>query len=137
MKKRRTTILKYGITTFIGALMAYATISLHGFSLAVTDAEKYRILADAFTIPGVVIFLCGVLVAVSNEGIFEGVTYALSYAIKMLIPGQGANRHEKYGDYIERKRAKGGIKGYGFLFVVGGVFLVIAVVFITLFYSVN
>lgn len=136
MKNRRTILLKYGITTLIGALMAYATINLHGFSSAVTDVDKYRILADAFTIPGVVILLCGVLVAVANEGMFNGISYAMSYAIKMLIPGQAANRHEKYGDYVERKQAKGGVRGYGFLFIVGGVFLAIAVVFIALFYSV-
>lgn len=136
MKNRRKSLIKYGITTIIGAIMVYATISLHGYSLAVTLADKYRILADAFTIPGVVIMLCGVLVAVSNEGAFEGISYAMSYAMKMLIPGMGANRHEKYGDYVERKREKGGVKGYGFLFIVGGVFMIIALVFIALFYSV-
>lgn len=134
-KNLKTILLKYGITVFIGGLMAYSVISSYGLAAAQTDAEIYRILADAFTIPGVVILLCGVLVAIANEGTFEGLSYAVTYAFKMLIPGTGKT-HEKFGDYVARRREKGGVKGYGFLFVVGGVFMAIAVVFIALFYSV-
>lgn len=134
-KNWKTVLLKYGITAFVGALMAYGVISSYGLALAQTDAERYRILADAFTIPGVVIFLCGVLVAIANEGTFEGLSYVMTYAIKMLIPG-GGKKHEKYGDYVERRREKGGVKGYGFLLITGGVFLALAAVFIALFYSV-
>lgn len=134
-KNWKSILLKYGITAFIGGLMVYGVISFHGLSSAQTNVEIYRILADAFTIPGVVILLCGVLVAIANEGAFEGLSYVASYAIKMLIPGTG-KQHEKFGEYVERRREKGGVKGYGFLFVTGGIFMVIAIVFIALFYSV-
>lgn len=135
MKKSPTAwLLKYGITSIVGALMAWATIELHGYADAATALERYRILADAFTIPGVVLMLCYVLVAVANEGAFEGISYALSYAVTMLIPGAN-KKHERYGDYVARKRERGGIRGFGFLFFVGAAYFVVALIFIALFYG--
>ena len=133
-KKSRNNLLKYGITTFVAVLIASTVINLHGYDEAVTAADKYRILSDAFTIPGVVLMLCSLLVFVSNQGIFDGISYALRYAVRSLIPGLG-HKQERYSDYIERKREKGGIAGYAFLFHVGLVFCLIALVFIGLFYS--
>ena len=135
MKNGRTLLLKYGITAAIGGSMAWSVLDLHGFTQAQTLADKYRILADAFTIPGVVILLSGVLVLIANEGMFEGISYAVSYAVKMLIPGV-SKEQERYADYVERRREKGPVKGIGFLFVTGGVFMAAALLFIALFYSV-
>ncbi len=127
-------LLKYGITAAVGGLMTWSVLSLHGYAEAATDAERYRILADAFTIPGVVLMLCWVLVWISNEGAFEGISYAFSYAFRMLIPG-GSKNPERYSDYVLRRREKGRLRGVGFLFFTGAVFFLIALVFIALFYS--
>ena len=136
-RKLRSILVKYGITAAVGALLTYATLTLHGYSELATAAEKYRLLSDAFTIPGVVIALLGVLVFVSNEGAFEGISYAVGYAVKMLMPFSRDRRHERYADYVERKREKGGVKGYGFLFVVGAAYLAASAICIALFYSVQ
>lgn len=133
-KKLRNTLLKYGITILIGGLMAWLVISQYGYAEAATAAERYRILSDAFTIPGVIFMLCALLVLVANKGAFEGVSYIFGYAFKMLIPGSGDKR-EKFGDYVERKRQKGAVKGYGFLFFTGLAFLIVAAIFIALFYA--
>ena len=135
-KKLRNVLLKYGITLCIGALMAYAVIELHGYAQAATAAERYMVLSNAFTIPGVILIMCWALVFVANEGAFEGISYAVTYAVKLLIPGTGSNRQERYSEFVERRRAKGKTKGFGFLFFVGAAFLVVAVVFIILFYRV-
>ena len=129
-------IIKYGTSAGVGVWMAVSILHSYGFSSAVTDAEGYRILADAFTVPGVVIFLFGVLAALANKGAFEGVTYAVTYAVKMLIPGWFSEQ-ETYGDYLKRRRGQGKLSGYGFLYITGGVFLTAAVVFIALFYAVS
>lgn len=131
----KNVLLKYGIALFVGALMAYAVIELHGYAAAATAAERYLVLANAFTIPGVILIMCWALVFVANEGAFEGISYAVTYAVKLLIPGTGSNRQERYSDYVERRRAKGKAKGYGFLFFVGAAFLVAAIVFTVLFYN--
>ena len=133
MKKQ---LFKYGIATLAGGTLAYLTAVLHGYAEATTLVERYRILADAFTIPGVVIFLMGVLVWIAGEGAFQGLAYSLSWAFRSLIPFGRSGKQEKYYDYVERQKQKGKPSGYAFLFVVGGAFLAVAIVFIILFYQV-
>lgn len=129
-------LLKYGIAVSVGGLMVYLTITLHGLAEATTPAEQYRILADAFTIPGVVLMLVAALVAVSNEGIFTGVSYSLTWMIRTLIPLAALkNGKESYYDYAQRKRANR-VKGYGFIFFTGLAFFTVAIVFTVLFYRV-
>ena len=127
--------LKYGLTTAVGALLAWAVLDLHGFAAAADTASRLRILADAFTIPGTVITLFGVLVILSNEGAFEGVSYVIGYGLRMLIPGRALERPQSYADYVLDRREKGKLTGFGFLFVVGGVFLLLAIVFTVLFFK--
>ncbi len=134
-KKLRSILLKYGITILIGAAMVWLVIRGYGYSEAATAAQRYRILSDAFTIPGVIFMLCALLVLVSNKGAFEGISYIFGYAIQSLVPGLGGRSREKYGDYVERKRQKGGVRGYGFLFFTGLAFLIVSIVFIALFYA--
>ena len=133
-KKLKNTLLKYGITILIGAVMVWLVIRGYGYAEATTAAQRYRILSDAFTIPGVIFMLCALLVLVSNKGAFEGISYIFGYAFQTFVPGAG-KKHEKYGDYVERKRQKGGVKGFGFLFFTGLAFLLVSIVFIVLFYA--
>lgn len=134
MKKRvRTGILKYGI---FGAICA-AFVLLYCFSRDFSQqslAEKYRILCDAFTIPGLLSLGIGVLLWASNDGIFNGLSYCLNVAWRALIPG-GRAKTERYYDYVTRKGEKK-LTGYGFLFVGGGVCMAVAAVFLALFYRV-
>ena len=135
MSKWIARLLKYGITAAVGGGMCAGVLSLHGFADAASAADRYRILADAFTIPGVILMLSWVLVWLSGEGAFEGISYAFSYAFRMLVPG-GAKNPERYSDYVLRRREKGALKGVGFLFFTGAAFFLVALVFIALFYSV-
>ena len=136
MKKLRSILLKYGITTAIGALMVWITLSNYGFSEMTSAADRYRLLCDAFTIPGVILMMIAILVWLSRQGALDGVGYAFTHAVKMLIPGQ--KKHEKYGDYVARKHAKDEeAKGkHWFIFFVGLAFFLVALVFFALFYSV-
>lgn len=100
--------------------------------------EKYRMLCDAFTIPGVLLILVGALVWASDLGGFYGIGFVFNYAKKSLthffVPGSLGNT-ESYYDYIERKKSEGHLTGYGFLFIVGGITMAIALVFLFLFYQ--
>lgn len=124
--------MKYAITSLIGGLMAWFTISNYGYAEAASSAEKYRILSDAFSIPGVIFIMVAFLVMVSNGGFFHGISYAMSYAVRTLIPGMMHKNMERYGDYVEKRKDKR--LSYGFLFVVGASFLLAAIVFLILFY---
>ena len=105
-KELKNNLFKYGITTLIGAMMAFTTMKSYNLAEAATDMEKYRILSDAFTIPGVILIMVGLLVMVSNGGFFNGMAYAFSYAARLLVPGVSKDVG-RYGDFIERRAQRG------------------------------
>ena len=95
--------------------------------------EQYRVLCDAFTIPGALMVMVALLLSLNNLGALDTLMYLLSYLPRMLAPG-AFGEPEKLIDYVEHRREKRG-KGFGFLYVVGFLFLGIAIVFLVLFYS--
>ncbi len=137
-KKLTVFLLKYGITTLIGLVMVFTVISNYGYAEATETVDKYRILCDAFTIPGVVILMVGALVWISTTGALDGISFLLSGLVKRLMPiGRWREeRDEKFYEYTVRKKAERINRGYGFIFVVGGIFMALAAVFMALFYSV-
>ena len=127
----KSNLLKYGISGGICLLFAAVYCLTRDFG-EMDLAECYRTLCDAFTIPAVLALCGGFLVWASNDGAFYGLTYCLGIAWKVWLPG-GRNKIEKYYDYVTRRKEKK-ITGFGFVFVVGGVCMAIALVFLILFY---
>jgi len=133
LKKNLT---KYGIAVSVALLLAYAFVALRVDFENPEDTplmEWYRIVCDAFTIPGLLYLMFGAFMSLSNEGALDGLGYVCVTGLKMLIPG-GALKMERYQEYLERRRANR-VKGYGFLYVVGAGCMAIAGVFMALFYS--
>ncbi|MBQ3920763.1 MAG: DUF3899 domain-containing protein [Firmicutes bacterium] len=122
----------YLIAAFIGAAMVYVYLASREYSASLPADEKYRMICDACTIPGVLIFLSGVLSSLARRGSFDGIGYALMYTVRSLIPGNGGEK-ETYGEYLERKQAKSSARGGAYLFIVGGAFLFAAAVFFVLY----
>lgn len=136
---RRKMLRKYGIAGAVCALMVWGVISIRTSELGafsqLTPLLRYRVLCDAFTVPGMLLILSGLMMFVSNEGALDGLMYVGHYLKNMFIPGS-RDKTKKYFDYVEAKREKR-VKGYGFLFVVGGVCMLIALAFLGLFYTVS
>ena len=132
--KRETSlrITRYGLALLVGGGMALLVARNYGYSGDMPLLERYRVLCDAFTIPGVLLLMLGSLVFASNAGAMRGLVYTLKHLASRLIPGIG-NREERYYEYIQRKEAKGKARGDGFLFVTGGAFMAAALVFLVLF----
>ena len=118
---------KYGISSLAGALIAIFVLSNRGFFDATDPALRVLYLADAFTIPGVLILMLGVMAWISTKGLFDILTYSLGRLGRALVPF-GKTTDERFGDYKERK-CENRIKDYSFMFIVGGVFLLAAIVF--------
>lgn len=134
MKRRLlVNLIKYGCCAVFVGLLVWAFMAMRDFSAALL-LEKYRMLCDAFTIPGVVLLMIGSLVWVSNTGALDGISYCLRFMVFSLIPGKRLERDEKYGEYIER-RMQNRVKGYGFLFWSGLATMAIALVFYALYYT--
>lgn len=136
MKKKQilSTILKYAACIVLGGLISWLVIDQYGYASAASDAERYRVLCDAFTIPGVVLVMVSLLFVISNAGGFDGIGYAVKRAAKMLIPFANKDM-EKYYDYKERRQGSK-LRGFGFIWQSGLLFLAIALFFMYKFYRV-
>lgn len=128
------TLLKYACCIIPGGLISWTVISQYGYFTAKTDIERYRVLCDAFTIPGVILIMAGALVWISNLGGFDGIAYSLKIAIKKLIPFGAVEKPERYFDYVERKKGNR-LKGYHFILITGMGFLAVALFFMYRFYQ--
>lgn len=127
----KTKLIKHGITGAVCVALAAAYCGLRDFG-GLSLLEKYRVLCDGFTIPGLLCLCVAALIWAGNDGFFYGLGYCLSVAKKALLPG-GRRNMEKYYDYVERHRQKP-VKGYGFLLFWGGICMALSIVFLLLFY---
>ena len=134
-KKLVKPLVKYLIAFAVGGAMTLGVLFSQGYFHQTELLQKYKNLCDAFTIPGVVLMLVTALLAVSNGGIFDGLSYSLGRLFRMLIPFMNKS-DETYAEYKERKHGGGKLRGYSFLFFTGLAFFAAAIVFLVLFYKV-
>ena len=130
-------LIKYGVSISLSLLLAFFYVYVRvdfADPGATALVEWYRIICDAFTIPGLILLMLGCLMSLSNTGAMDGLGYVVSIALKMLIPGGGL-KMERYKEYLERRRANR-VRGYGFLYLVGAGCMMVSLVFMALFYSV-
>ena len=129
-RQQRTRLLKYGLTTVLtAAVVIYYAASRNALQLE--KIEMYRVLCDAFTLPGIFLMLFGVMMFMNELGALDTLAYFGHYLLHTFLPvafGEG----KSYLDFIEERRSKRN-KGYGFLFIVGGAFTLVGVVFLILF----
>ena len=131
----RNNLIKYG--SCLAAGLACAVWSLSGqdfFNLALVD--QYRVLSDAFMLPGFFMVAAGLLIFLSNEGSFRGVGFVLQKTVTFLLPFMLKQKGETYAEYVERKTAKP-TQGYGFLFFCGVGFLAVSFVFVMLYSQIH
>ena len=130
--RTKVTLVKYGGTVLLAGILIWIYCSSRNLFLQ-SEMERWRILCDAFTLPGLTYIMIGFLIMVANEGFFDMLSYAFSKAVGMFLPGRGFSEDgEKYYDYVQRKR-ENRAKGFGFLFLVGGVLMAFALLFMFLF----
>ena len=129
MKARLT---KYALCALFVAVMAYFYLLSRDFAGA-EEKEKYRLLCDALTVPGVLLVCAGALVWVSNLGALDGILYGLRLAFRALIPGKRLQKEEGYRDFVAGRQEKR-VKGYGFLLITGAVTIAASLLFLGLYY---
>ena len=129
-RQQRDRLLKYGLTSVLtAAVVIYYAASRNLFQLE--KLEMYRVLCDAFTLPGIFLMLFGLMMLMNDLGALDTIAYFGHYLLHTFMPvafGKG----QSYLDFIEERRAKQK-KGYGFLFIVGGAFTLVGVVFLLIF----
>ena len=106
--------------------------------LTLTDYfEKMAALSDAFFVPGILLVGFGILVFVANDGFFDIFSYGM---IKLISTMRIHRRKDPDGpaDFFEYRMAKHGEKKPlpVYLFIIGGIDLALAVVFLILYQAV-
>ena len=133
MKITKGTIVKYAITLSLGAALSAVALIARNYTALESAAERYRALSDAFSIPGVVMIMVGIILLIAKDGFFDMITYSLGKFAKSLIPFS-RKTDETYYDYKVRKSEER-LKGFSCLFVVGALFLILTAVFTILFFT--
>ena len=129
-------LIKYGIATGGSLALAFFYVYVRvdfDDPGATALMEWYRLLCDAFTIPGLLMLMFAAMLSISNEGGLDGVSYLVKQGFRMLT-FRGISQ-EKYLDYVQHRR-ENRLTGYGFLYIVGAVFMAVALIFLALFYSI-
>ena len=113
---------KYLLTICAGLVGAFVVAYSQGIFNATTAVEIFHILSDSFFVPSVLIMGMGGLVFVSNEGAFDGLTFALT-SFADVFRKQKKNKYTTYYDYKQSKGNRD--RSFGFLLITGvGFFLV-------------
>ena len=126
-KKLNPNIAKYLICFGVMALITLIML-LSGKIWNMTTAQKYSALSDAFAVPGMLALLVGLMIWVSSKGVFDPLGFGIKIALGGFKAFRRDERYERYYDYKARKEQKR-LTGYGFLVIMGAVFILLGVVF--------
>lgn len=130
------TLLQYSITTAIGIIIAVVIMAAKGlFTGAETELVGiYRVLADAFFVPGVIIGGVGLIVFASHGGVFDMLGYAVVMFFDLFRRDVTKRKYRDFYEYREAKKDKSKWS-ITFMLVVGLVFIAVSIVFTVLYYN--
>ncbi len=104
-----------------------------------STSEKLKVIADGFTIPGLLVTGFGFMMVISDTGSLDGVVYGMQQAIRMLtFQLLSKEKQQSYGDFKEqrdeiRRLRKERSGGFWYIVFIGLTFLLMAFVFVILY----
>ena len=123
-------IIKYGITVVIGLLLTGWIAVSRGLLEQVEPVKIYHILCDSFFVVGVLIAAVGALIFVSNEGAFDPLVYGLRSFFDIFKKREKRKTQTYYDFRMARAEHK---FSFGFILIVGLIFLAISAVMYLLY----
>ena len=136
----RETVIRYAVTCGVALAIGILELVLQlwgaGSFFELTRWEQMRLLCDAFTVPGMLLVLVGLLMLLVKQGAMDGLSYIGHYLVHAFVPWKRTDA-QKYGDFITAKEEKRQQQDrhYGHLLVVGGVCIAISFLFLWLYYQ--
>ena len=122
----KRTLLLYGITTLIAGAICLIIASIRGvFTVNDSNTVIHYLVDSAFTV-GVIIFCLGLLVFVSNLGAFSMLRYGIYRFATLFRHDPAKIKFRTYYDYVQATKEKN--TPYGFLLIVGGLYIVISLI---------
>lgn len=126
--------LDYIVCAIVGLIIVFFVFFYKDIFSSVNALDVWRIISDACFLAGVLIFGCGVLLWVSNEGAFHMMSYGVKKVVNLFRREENRSSIEKtYFEYqVAMQDQKKEVKPVLF---VGGIYLILAVLG-TVIYSV-
>ena len=131
-QENKALLIKYIICFVIASLITVGVFWAKGFFVHST-AVNVQILADGFTVSGILVTLFAGMLFISGEGALLGIGFIAKSVILTFIPG-GRMRHEKYADYRERKLQEMKKSTDHCILFTGLAFLIIGIIFNVIWY---
>ena len=129
----RRNLLRYGIAIATGAVIALLVMSAKGIFTLTDGRETMRILSDSCFVAGVCLASAGLILFVSNVGLFD----IFGFSMRLLFGALKRNvRDRKYKDFYEYREAKKEKKhSVAYLLIVGLFFIAASACFLLLFHN--
>lgn len=136
MELERSTVIRYSVCFFALCIVAFIVISCTGIYAGGLEVyEIMRKFSDAFTVSGAIGVCIGGLVGVSNTGFFDSFAYMGRMVVNMFVPFVGTKKPTSYRNYKEAKMENRKHVKYAFIIICGIIHLVVAMIFMVLFYA--
>ena len=100
-EENKALLIKYIVCFCVASLMAVGVFWIKGFFVH-SPAVNLQILADGFSVSGILMTLFAGILFVSSEGALIGIGFVLRNALLTFIP-MGRKKQELYAQYRERK----------------------------------
>lgn len=139
MKDRsiKRTIISYSVTFVLAAAVTLMILFYKDAFQIESLRTLYGVLSDAFFVPGVILMGFGIMVHIAEGGFLDGISYSLRRAALSFIPGGRIKKEETYREYKERKNDTRKKTEVISMYVVGGAFILVSIVFIILYSSIS
>lgn len=131
-QENKALLIKYIVCFVIASLITFCVFWIKGF-FGESVAVNVQILADGFTVSGLLFTLFAGMIFVSGEGALIGIGFVLRNVVLTFIP-MGRARHEKYADYRARKMEAARKRNDNYILIVGLFFLVIGLILNVVWY---
>lgn len=131
MKQSNRTV-RYSVVLGIESVLAVILFMTRGGPEAADRKALFSILCDAAFVPGIITCCFGLLIVVSNGGVFDMVRYAFAKAADSFRKTE--NKRGFPGSYYDYVCARHGGKQaqFGFILISGLVFILFSIVFCSL-----
>lgn len=120
----------YFIDMLVGLVIAIGVFAIRN-GLSITEWSLLAtVLCDACFVPGIILLCFAALVFVSNDGLFDMLSYGVQKALQIVLSEERRAKYPKtFYDYRKSKweTSKG---AFGHLVAAGGTYMLIAVIFL-------
>jgi len=126
----KRSLRKYLIASAIGIAIGIAVFAAKGGFDAADRVQVLYAFCDACFVPGVLLMGIGALVFCADDGVFDMLSYGTMKVINLVRSEKRRSSFPKtFYDYRQMKQA-GRNGGFGYLLILGGVFIALAVMFL-------